>query len=258
MADDTNRGTGESVASPESQSGHQQLRHRFQGKHKMVPHIVSPHLIDSQPAASTSSVGGAKQTGSSPSQSYHSEMKQLGDRHTTTTRTENSDYNHHHTDTRHRFDLSSPVTSSLDGSGHAKSAHSSSSSPARNSASHSGGKANGRKPVNKGYRSPSKRDARNEAYELDDLKQPLLEDSEDMADIGDVELQTSASDARLTDQDTSVELVGKDAEYIKAQNEPSWSICIQVFIPFLIAGLGMVGAGMVLDIVQVSRLILLS
>lgn len=32
--------------------------------------------------------------------------------------------------------------------------------------------------------------------------------------------------------------------------ETSWSIALQVFIPFLIAGFGMVGAGLVLDIVQ--------
>jgi solute carrier family 41 len=35
--------------------------------------------------------------------------------------------------------------------------------------------------------------------------------------------------------------------------DESWySIAIQVFIPFIIAGLGMVAAGVVLDIVQVS------
>lgn len=35
-------------------------------------------------------------------------------------------------------------------------------------------------------------------------------------------------------------------------SETYLSITIQVFIPFLIAGLGMVGAGLVLDVVQVS------
>jgi solute carrier family 41 len=33
--------------------------------------------------------------------------------------------------------------------------------------------------------------------------------------------------------------------------ENVWSISVQVFIPFLVAGLGMVGAGLVLDVVQV-------
>lgn len=36
------------------------------------------------------------------------------------------------------------------------------------------------------------------------------------------------------------------------QSETYLSIAIQVFIPFLIAGFGMVGAGLVLDVVQVS------
>jgi len=35
-------------------------------------------------------------------------------------------------------------------------------------------------------------------------------------------------------------------------SETYLSIAIQVFIPFLIAGFGMVGAGLVLDVVQVS------
>lgn len=36
--------------------------------------------------------------------------------------------------------------------------------------------------------------------------------------------------------------------------ETYFSIAIQVFIPFLIAGFGMVGAGLVLDLVQVTIL----
>ena len=43
---------------------------------------------------------------------------------------------------------------------------------------------------------------------------------------------------------------------IKEPEEASWQIALQVFFPYLIAGLGMVGAGMVLDIVQVSLLFL--
>lgn len=38
-------------------------------------------------------------------------------------------------------------------------------------------------------------------------------------------------------------------------SETYLSIAIQVFIPFLIAGFGMVGAGLVLDVVQVSLVI---
>lgn len=38
----------------------------------------------------------------------------------------------------------------------------------------------------------------------------------------------------------------------KAEEESFWLITLQVFFPFLIAGLGMVGAGLVLDVVQAS------
>lgn len=37
------------------------------------------------------------------------------------------------------------------------------------------------------------------------------------------------------------------------EDESFWTITLQVFIPFLIAGMGMVGAGLVLDVVQVSN-----
>jgi len=41
------------------------------------------------------------------------------------------------------------------------------------------------------------------------------------------------------------------ARALHEETENVWSITIQVFIPFLVAGLGMVGAGLVLDVVQV-------
>lgn len=50
------------------------------------------------------------------------------------------------------------------------------------------------------------------------------------------------------------DVVAESRIYVADENEPLESylaITIQVFIPFLIAGLGMVGAGLVLDIVQV-------
>ncbi|KAJ8887351.1 hypothetical protein PR048_013566 [Dryococelus australis] len=37
---------------------------------------------------------------------------------------------------------------------------------------------------------------------------------------------------------------------ISEQKENVWTISIQVFVPFVVAGLGMVGAGLVLDVVQ--------
>lgn len=44
----------------------------------------------------------------------------------------------------------------------------------------------------------------------------------------------------------------EDAIDDPSEHESSFTICIQVFIPFLIAGFGTVGAGLVLDVVQVS------
>jgi solute carrier family 41 len=41
------------------------------------------------------------------------------------------------------------------------------------------------------------------------------------------------------------------ARALHEEGENVWSISVQVFIPFLVAGLGMVGAGLVLDVVQV-------
>ena len=50
----------------------------------------------------------------------------------------------------------------------------------------------------------------------------------------------------------------KDSSVTGEENEEGfWLITFQVFFPFLIAGLGMVGAGLVLDIVQVSFIIFL-
>lgn len=43
----------------------------------------------------------------------------------------------------------------------------------------------------------------------------------------------------------------------KADEESSISICLQVLFPYLLAGMGMVMAGMVLDSVQVSHLALI-
>ncbi|KAK2713498.1 solute carrier family 41 member 1-like isoform X2 [Artemia franciscana] len=51
----------------------------------------------------------------------------------------------------------------------------------------------------------------------------------------------------LRPSDSEVSMEPKDLPVIK---ETFWTISVQVFFPFLIAGLGMVGAGLVLDIVQ--------
>ena len=43
-------------------------------------------------------------------------------------------------------------------------------------------------------------------------------------------------------------------EVQKLQDESALSIALQVFLPYIVAGFGTVGAGMVLDVVQVSLL----
>ena len=65
------------------------------------------------------------------------------------------------------------------------------------------------------------------------------------------EQQSSNSD---DDQGASLLQVGESMED-PAPGESSFSILIQILIPFIVAGLGMVGAGIVLDIVQVNLFI---
>ncbi|CAN7937630.1 unnamed protein product [Ixodes hexagonus] len=66
-------------------------------------------------------------------------------------------------------------------------------------------------------------------------KEPLLPAGGGQLDNGDVELRGRTS-VRKADSDEAP--------------EPLWSVAIQVFVPFLIAGFGTVGAGLVLDIIQ--------
>lgn len=55
---------------------------------------------------------------------------------------------------------------------------------------------------------------------------------------------------RLPDVVVEAKMLGEDEE--RPMQETYFSIAIQVFIPFLIAGLGMVFAGLVLDRIQVT------
>ena len=61
--------------------------------------------------------------------------------------------------------------------------------------------------------------------------------------------ESSSSEEELGIPDPKVQDLGTA---FKEPEEASWQIALQVFFPYLIAGLGMVGAGMVLDVVQVS------
>ncbi len=74
-------------------------------------------------------------------------------------------------------------------------------------------------------------------------------DSEQNVDESDVMLRPEP-DGRDGDEDTAGGRMSK-TDAIEA-DEGFWLITFQVFFPFLVAGLGMVGAGLVLDIVQVS------
>lgn len=58
--------------------------------------------------------------------------------------------------------------------------------------------------------------------------------------------EESPSDGETRVKESQVQLKEKD--------ENSFSIALQVFIPYIIAGFGTVGAGMVLDVVQVRKI----
>lgn len=98
----------------------------------------------------------------------------------------------------------------------------------------------------KGKMGPQKEENQNEILEMEEcMKPPSLNDEESNSSE-----ETDESESMLlshlkltTDQETDNE----------EEEEGFWLITFQVFFPFLIAGLGMVGAGLVLDIVQVSE-----
>lgn len=84
-------------------------------------------------------------------------------------------------------------------------------------------------------------------HELSNFRYDLEIDSEDDVAAGDTVnlINTSISDARRKPkikQDDSLD-------------ENVWSISIQMFIPFLLAGFGMVAASLLLDVVQVLNLL---
>ena len=60
------------------------------------------------------------------------------------------------------------------------------------------------------------------------------------------EVKTATKMEKDRDKEDGIEIEAKEVE------ETSISIALQIFLPYIIAGFGMVGAGMVLDVVQVS------
>lgn len=92
-----------------------------------------------------------------------------------------------------------------------------------------------------------------------------------IADVNNMELEINSEDEsdenersdirRLIPPINSESVVfssGKrDSQRSEAENaddESVWSISIQMFIPFLLAGFGMVAASLLLDVVQVSKI----
>jgi hypothetical protein len=62
-----------------------------------------------------------------------------------------------------------------------------------------------------------------------------------------------ANGGRLPDVVAETTMLADPLEGAQRKDESYRAMALQVFIPFLVAGLGMVGAGLVLDIVQVTH-----
>ena len=94
---------------------------------------------------------------------------------------------------------------------------------------------------------------RHKKYHADDkisetsVTEPLLttvsSSSEEEEEIYEV------TEVGTIDDEVEVELVDKLPE----PDEAAWQIALQIFFPYIVAGLGMVAAGMLLDVVQVGR-----
>lgn len=92
-----------------------------------------------------------------------------------------------------------------------------------------------------------------------------------IADINNMELEISSEDESDDSENGDIQrlipsAVNSDSiiyssgkrdsqrgEVTNADDESVWSISIQMFIPFLLAGFGMVAASLLLDVVQVSK-----
>lgn len=91
---------------------------------------------------------------------------------------------------------------------------------------------------------PLKEENQNDIIEMEETVKPINSNEEDW----NHNEETDESETMLLN---NLKMVTDPQE--EEENEESfWLITFQVFFPFLIAGLGMVGAGLVLDIVQVS------
>ena len=95
-----------------------------------------------------------------------------------------------------------------------------------------------------------KKKGRHKIYRTTNITEPLLgTESSSSSSEGEEEINGDVNGVtELCSDGVEVTLVEKLPE----PDEASWQIALQVFFPYIIAGLGMVAAGMLLDVVQVS------
>lgn len=89
--------------------------------------------------------------------------------------------------------------------------------------------------------------------DLADVRMELLElDSEDdeIYDYSDTKHLISSPIPEVSIK--KIDNLPKDLDIFIEEDENVWSISIQMFIPFLLAGFGMVAASLLLDVVQVN------
>lgn len=89
--------------------------------------------------------------------------------------------------------------------------------------------------------------------DLADIRMELLElDSEDdeIYEYSDTKHLIPSPVPEISIQ--KIDSYSKDLDILKDEDENVWSISIQMFIPFLLAGFGMVAASLLLDVVQVN------
>lgn len=114
--------------------------------------------------------------------------------------------------------------------------------------------------------SPTRTDSMPEEIPLTDFSDGTLGQLKSLSGDGtnslsehNVDLTTDVTAPLLSSQDDDIDgdlIVNKDeaseVKTVSEEDESALSIGLQVFIPYIIAGFGTVGAGMVLDIVQVK------
>lgn len=91
--------------------------------------------------------------------------------------------------------------------------------------------------------------------DLSDIRMELLEldsDDDEIYDYSDTKHLIPSPIPEVSIQ--KIDSFSKDLDILKDDDENVWSISIQMFIPFLLAGFGMVAASLLLDVVQVLHI----